>query len=83
MTATNTAGFAGRLSGMRMVRILWPEIVFGLCWVALLALSHTLFTDDDTWQHTMLDGFQWVVFCGYVAAGAAAHLRQSGQTATN
>jgi hypothetical protein len=83
MTATNTGGLAGRLSGMRMVRILWPEIVFGLCWVAIAVLGHTLFTDDDTWQHAMLDGLQWVVFCGYAAAGAAAHLRQSGTTTTD
>ena len=60
---------------MRWTRLLWPELVFGSCWLVLIVLGHTFFTDDEMWQHAALDALQWVVFAGYVAAGAAAHLR--------
>jgi hypothetical protein len=56
--------------------LLWPEIVFGTLWVALLALTHTLFTDDDMWQHRLIDGLQWVVFAGYVIAAFGGQRRQ-------
>ena len=59
----------------RWLRLLWPEFVFGAVWLVLFALTHTLFTDDDVWQHTAIDGLQWVVFAGYVAAVTTAHRR--------
>jgi hypothetical protein len=59
----------------RWLRLLWPEIVFGLLWLLLLVLAHTLFTDDDMWQHRAVDILQWAVFAGYVAGATTAHRR--------
>lgn len=61
----------------RWVRLLWPELVFGALWVALLALTHTFFTDDDSWPHSAVDALQWLVFGGYVLAAATAQGRLS------
>ncbi|MBV8304397.1 MAG: hypothetical protein JOZ04_09330 [Acidimicrobiia bacterium] len=60
-------------STRRWLEVLWPEVVFGAVWVVLLALTHTIFTDDDMWQHTAIDGLQWVVFAAYVLAAITAH----------
>ena len=61
-----------------LTRLLWPEFIFGAVWVLLIALTHTVFTDDDMWQHSAIDALQWMVFAGYVAAAATAHRRLHG-----
>ncbi|MBV8160462.1 MAG: hypothetical protein JO265_06025 [Acidimicrobiia bacterium] len=67
---------------MRWPRLLWPELIFGAVWIQLFVLTHTVFTDDDVWQHTAIDGLQWVVFAGYVLAAATAHRRLYGAPST-
>ena len=53
---------------MRWIRLLWPEMVFGGMWIALLCLGHTVFTDDEMWQHAAIDALEWGAFFGYVIA---------------
>jgi hypothetical protein len=68
---------------VRWVRLFWPELVFGAGWLLLLVLGHTVYTDDEMWQHAAIDAMQWVVFVGYVLAAAASHLKPTGDAATD
>lgn len=59
----------------RWLRLVWPEVVVGVVWLSLLVLTHTLFTDDDMWQHRAIDASYWAVFAGYVVAAMTATRR--------
>jgi len=65
---------------VRWIRLLWPEMVFGGMWIALLCLGHTVFTDDEMWQHAAIDALEWCAFFGYVIAVAIAYVRPSADT---
>jgi hypothetical protein len=60
---------------LRWLRVFWPEVTLGVCWLLLVALGRTLFTDDDTWPHMALHVLQWVVVVGYAGAAVREHVR--------
>jgi hypothetical protein len=65
---------------MRLMRIVWPELLFGLVWLVLIVLGRTLYTDDEMWQHAVIDGLQWLVFLGYASSAVAVHRRSTAQS---